>query len=246
MATCQSRGSHTFDKCRLPACFPVTCSDYLNDQALWSKCVEPQDVVPWNLTLFSILLVIGGIQMVLCAIQVVNGLLGTLCGDCQCCGCCGVSQDSAVSSQSKGGQVRPPSPRDDGSEHGWLGKSWPLEGSDQLTRTALLTYCVWREQCAQTEADHTPQPHSQLHMEIQNYSVDRRASGSVCQMGMFLATIHHTWPRILTASDEEGQSKAQTVSDTRRERRESSQDDFSKSTIRYQQQKYKKSKQIYR
>lgn len=65
--------------------------DYLIDEALWSKCREPENVIPWNLTLFSILLVTGGIQMLLCAFQVVNGLLGTLCGDCQCCGCCGVS-----------------------------------------------------------------------------------------------------------------------------------------------------------
>jgi hypothetical protein len=71
---------------------PITCRDYLNNQDLWSQCLEPPDVVPWNLTLFSILLIIGGVQMVLCAIQVINGLLGTLCGDCQCCGCCGVSE----------------------------------------------------------------------------------------------------------------------------------------------------------
>lgn len=70
---------------------PPPPRDYLNDEALWSKCLKPEDVVPWNLTLFSILLVVGAIQMLLCVIQVVNGLLGTLCGDCQCCGCCGVS-----------------------------------------------------------------------------------------------------------------------------------------------------------
>nr|XP_055177756.1 transmembrane 4 L6 family member 4 [Nyctereutes procyonoides] len=69
--------------------YPFHDGDYLNDEALWSKCLKPEDVVPWNLTLFSILLVVGAIQMLLCVIQVVNGLLGTLCGDCQCCGCCG-------------------------------------------------------------------------------------------------------------------------------------------------------------
>ncbi|XP_008524777.1 transmembrane 4 L6 family member 4 [Equus przewalskii] len=69
--------------------YPFHNGDYLGDKALWSKCREPADVVPWNLSLFSILLVIGIIQMLLCAIQVINGLLGTLCGDCQCCGCCG-------------------------------------------------------------------------------------------------------------------------------------------------------------
>uniref|UniRef100_A0A8C6QK94 Transmembrane 4 superfamily member 4 n=1 Tax=Nannospalax galili TaxID=1026970 RepID=A0A8C6QK94_NANGA len=72
--------------------YPFHSGDYLSDQALWSKCEQPPDVVPWNLTLFSILLVTGGIQMVLCAIQVINGLLGTLCGDCQCCGCCGAGR----------------------------------------------------------------------------------------------------------------------------------------------------------
>ncbi|XP_006876424.1 PREDICTED: transmembrane 4 L6 family member 4 [Chrysochloris asiatica] len=69
--------------------YPFSDGNYLSDTNLWNKCSDPVNVVPWNLTLFSILLVIGGIQMVLCAIQVVNGLLGTLCGDCQCCGCCG-------------------------------------------------------------------------------------------------------------------------------------------------------------
>ncbi|XP_048190553.1 LOW QUALITY PROTEIN: transmembrane 4 L6 family member 4 [Perognathus longimembris pacificus] len=66
--------------------YPFHDGDYLGDQALWKRCLEPPNVVPWNLTLFSILLVIGGVQIVLCAIQVINGLLGTLCGDCQCCG----------------------------------------------------------------------------------------------------------------------------------------------------------------
>ncbi|XP_007518123.1 transmembrane 4 L6 family member 4 [Erinaceus europaeus] len=69
--------------------YPFKEGDYLSDNSLWSKCQKPDNIVPWNLSLFSILLVIGGVQMVLCAIQVVNGLLGTLCGDCQCCGCCG-------------------------------------------------------------------------------------------------------------------------------------------------------------
>lgn len=66
-----------------------TTLDYLKDESLYRQCLEPVNVVPWNLTLFSILLVVGGIQMLLCVIQIVNGLLGTLCGDCQCCGCCG-------------------------------------------------------------------------------------------------------------------------------------------------------------
>ncbi|XP_059019782.1 transmembrane 4 L6 family member 4 isoform X3 [Mustela lutreola] len=69
--------------------YPFHEGDYLKDESLYRQCLEPVNVVPWNLTLFSILLVVGGIQMLLCVIQIVNGLLGTLCGDCQCCGCCG-------------------------------------------------------------------------------------------------------------------------------------------------------------
>uniref|UniRef100_A0A8D0GSA0 Transmembrane 4 L six family member 4 n=1 Tax=Sphenodon punctatus TaxID=8508 RepID=A0A8D0GSA0_SPHPU len=47
------------------------------------------NIIPWNLTLFSLLLIMSGVQAVLCAIQVINGILGTLCGDCSCCGFCG-------------------------------------------------------------------------------------------------------------------------------------------------------------
>ncbi|NXP84776.1 T4S4 protein, partial [Passerina amoena] len=66
-----------------------SCRDYLADHALWEKCTSPDNIVPWHLTLFSLLLVMSGIQGVLCGIQVVNGLFGTICGDCKCCGCCG-------------------------------------------------------------------------------------------------------------------------------------------------------------
>ncbi|XP_054570083.1 transmembrane 4 L6 family member 4-like [Eptesicus fuscus] len=62
--------------------YPFHDGDYLNDEALWSKCHKPENVVSWNLTLFSVLLIIAVFQMLLCTIQVVNGLLGTLCGDC--------------------------------------------------------------------------------------------------------------------------------------------------------------------
>ncbi|XP_022438439.1 transmembrane 4 L6 family member 4 [Monodon monoceros] len=68
--------------------YPFLDGDYLRDRDLWSQCEKPDNVIPWHLTLFSILLIIGAFQILICAIQVINGLLGTLCGDCQCCGCC--------------------------------------------------------------------------------------------------------------------------------------------------------------
>ncbi|XP_026179481.1 transmembrane 4 L6 family member 4 [Mastacembelus armatus] len=61
---------------------PFSNGDYLGNQTAWSKCLEPPGVVSWHLSLFSVLLVMGLIQMALCAVQVVNGLLGALCGDC--------------------------------------------------------------------------------------------------------------------------------------------------------------------
>ncbi|KAK5869566.1 hypothetical protein PBY51_024272 [Eleginops maclovinus] len=61
---------------------PFLNGDYLSNNDMWAKCVEPSDVVSWHLSLFSVLLVMGLIQMALCAVQVVNGLLGCLCGDC--------------------------------------------------------------------------------------------------------------------------------------------------------------------
>ncbi|XP_015280183.1 PREDICTED: transmembrane 4 L6 family member 4 [Gekko japonicus] len=62
--------------------YPFKNGNYLGNYSLWDDCTSPESVVPWNLTLFSLLLIMSGAQMVLCAIQAVNGLLGTLCGDC--------------------------------------------------------------------------------------------------------------------------------------------------------------------
>ncbi|XP_068174667.1 transmembrane 4 L6 family member 4 isoform X1 [Antennarius striatus] len=72
--------------------YPFANGDYLSNTEDWTKCIDPKDVVSWHLSLFSVLLVMGLVQMALCAVQVLNGLLGALCGDC--CGCCGGSDGS--------------------------------------------------------------------------------------------------------------------------------------------------------
>lgn len=64
-------------------CFVLTCSSYLANQTLWSDCLFPNNMVTWHVTLFSILLALGVLQLVLCGIQVVNGCLGCICGDCR-------------------------------------------------------------------------------------------------------------------------------------------------------------------
>lgn len=55
---------------------------YLLDRSTWSQCIEPKHVVEWNVSLFSILLGLGGIEFILCLIQVINGVLGGICGYC--------------------------------------------------------------------------------------------------------------------------------------------------------------------
>ncbi|KAL4631128.1 transmembrane 4 L6 family member 5 [Arapaima gigas] len=59
---------------------------YLTNKELWDDCVAPENIVMWHIVLFAILLCLGLLQLVLCGIQVVNGCLGCLCGDCRSSG----------------------------------------------------------------------------------------------------------------------------------------------------------------
>uniref|UniRef100_A0A803TPH7 Transmembrane 4 L six family member 5 n=1 Tax=Anolis carolinensis TaxID=28377 RepID=A0A803TPH7_ANOCA len=56
---------------------------YLQNKTQWEACVTPPRVVLWHMVLFSLLLGLGLLELLLCGIQVVNGLLGTVCGDCR-------------------------------------------------------------------------------------------------------------------------------------------------------------------
>lgn len=56
---------------------------YLVNHDLWSNCEYPKNVVMWHVVLFSILLAMGTLQVVLCGIQVINGCMGCICGDCR-------------------------------------------------------------------------------------------------------------------------------------------------------------------
>lgn len=74
--------------------YPFKDGDYLSNRTLWSQCLEPSGVVNWHLALFAVLLVIGLVQVALCVIQVVNGLVGAIFVGC--CGCCGEKEEGAV------------------------------------------------------------------------------------------------------------------------------------------------------
>ncbi|KAG8547729.1 hypothetical protein GDO81_027630 [Engystomops pustulosus] len=56
--------------------------NYIYHKDTWSICVEPEDVVEFNLILFSILLGSSSFEVILCFIQLLNGLFGVICGTC--------------------------------------------------------------------------------------------------------------------------------------------------------------------
>ncbi|KAM9827568.1 transmembrane 4 L6 family member 5-like [Neosynchiropus ocellatus] len=55
---------------------------YLTNKSTWNTCILPENVVEFNVGLFSTLVIAAGIELILCAIQMVNGLFGCLCGTC--------------------------------------------------------------------------------------------------------------------------------------------------------------------
>nr|DBA29905.1 TPA: hypothetical protein GDO54_005956 [Pyxicephalus adspersus] len=57
--------------------------NYLFNKEFWNTCIYPQGVVEFNIILFSIMLASTCISLILCSIQMVNGLFGCLCGTCR-------------------------------------------------------------------------------------------------------------------------------------------------------------------
>ncbi|KAM9827190.1 transmembrane 4 L6 family member 5 [Neosynchiropus ocellatus] len=56
---------------------------YLFNKTIWGICEFPKDAVMWHVVLFSILLTMAALQLLLCAIQVINGCMGCILGDCR-------------------------------------------------------------------------------------------------------------------------------------------------------------------
>ncbi|XP_069339494.1 transmembrane 4 L6 family member 5 [Eulemur rufifrons] len=63
--------------------FEDTEGAYLLNRTQWDLCEEPPNVVPWNVTLFSLLVAASCLEIVLCGIQLVNATIGVFCGDCR-------------------------------------------------------------------------------------------------------------------------------------------------------------------
>ncbi|XP_053168991.1 transmembrane 4 L6 family member 19 [Hemicordylus capensis] len=57
--------------------------NYLYEPSLWnSVCIEPPNVVTWNIYFFFALLIINMVEMVLASLLIINGFVGCLCGSC--------------------------------------------------------------------------------------------------------------------------------------------------------------------
>ncbi|XP_026227740.1 transmembrane 4 L6 family member 1-like isoform X2 [Anabas testudineus] len=57
-------------------------SNYVSLTKSDHQCIEPKNVVMFDTVLFIALMAASCLQVLLCAIQVINGLVGCLCGTC--------------------------------------------------------------------------------------------------------------------------------------------------------------------
>ncbi|XP_070710685.1 transmembrane 4 L6 family member 1 [Pempheris klunzingeri] len=62
--------------------FANSSGSYLTDKDMWKWCLIPENVVEFNVGLFATLLMSACVSLVLCLIQMINGLFGCLCGTC--------------------------------------------------------------------------------------------------------------------------------------------------------------------
>lgn len=56
--------------------------EYLKDSSSWNLCTAPDNIVQFHVGMFATLLALSCLEIILCAIQMVNGLVGCLCGTC--------------------------------------------------------------------------------------------------------------------------------------------------------------------
>lgn len=47
---------------------------------MWAWCIAPDNIVQFHIGMFAALLVLSCLEVILCAIQTVNGFFGCLCG----------------------------------------------------------------------------------------------------------------------------------------------------------------------
>lgn len=68
--------------------FSLRDTSYLSDDSMWVMCTAPNNIVPFHIGLFATLLAVSCLEVILCGIQMINGLFGCLCGTCTEKGVC--------------------------------------------------------------------------------------------------------------------------------------------------------------
>ncbi|KAJ7995093.1 hypothetical protein DPEC_G00240990 [Dallia pectoralis] len=66
---------------------PLTRGDpiYLYDKKLWAyTCVEPRNIVQWNVALFCVLMAASGLEALLCVLHAINAIAGLIFGPSFC------------------------------------------------------------------------------------------------------------------------------------------------------------------
>ncbi|CAN0239427.1 unnamed protein product [Lampetra fluviatilis] len=63
--------------------FQILDTSYLFNSSLWGICKAPVWIVEWHISLFSIMMAVGAVEVALCLVQAVNGFVGVLCGTCR-------------------------------------------------------------------------------------------------------------------------------------------------------------------
>ncbi|XP_078066255.1 transmembrane 4 L6 family member 5-like [Mustelus asterias] len=60
----------------------ASSENYLRNHSLWTMCEKPQNIVLWNIILFSTLMFVSSLEVLLCSMQLINGLVGCIVGRC--------------------------------------------------------------------------------------------------------------------------------------------------------------------
>ncbi|KAM6962842.1 transmembrane 4 L6 family member 1 [Aplochiton taeniatus] len=55
---------------------------YLMEPESWSVCLQPVNIVEWNVTLLCVLLGLSSLELLLCLSQLINGLVNAVCRPC--------------------------------------------------------------------------------------------------------------------------------------------------------------------
>ncbi|XP_030647396.1 transmembrane 4 L6 family member 1 [Chanos chanos] len=55
---------------------------YLFNRSSWSQCIQPAQIVEWNVTLLSTLIGLSTLEFLICLVQMVNGLVNAVCRPC--------------------------------------------------------------------------------------------------------------------------------------------------------------------